>query len=151
MKKASGCKTHPSSQANRFMTSSCSADSLRPHWPWQHCQGQFYTDELFHIILPVGNKMCPPFAPPTQGGIAFLERHLKISWQPQETFLLLWRHSFLLSQLQQPGFLLSNSLGHFPCKSSLSLQGQKELWQSELREVILSYFSLLLRQVASWI
>lgn len=58
-------------------TSICSADSLRSHWSQQHCQGQFYTDELFHIIPLVGNRMCPPLALAIQGGTAFLEWYLK--------------------------------------------------------------------------
>lgn len=53
-----------------------SADSWRPHWSRQHCQGQFHPDELFHIILRMGNNTYPPLAPPMQGGITFLEWHL---------------------------------------------------------------------------
>ena len=75
------------------------ADSLRPHWSRQHCQGQVYTDELFHIILRMGNKTYPPLAPPIQGGITFLEWLLKNKVITTWNFSFLWCHSFLLSLL----------------------------------------------------
>lgn len=56
----------------------CSADSLRFRWSRQPRQSQFYTDELLHIILGVGNRMCRPLAVLSiKGGTAFLERHLR--------------------------------------------------------------------------
>ena len=74
---ASVCKTHLSFRAQCLHNQLCSASSSRPHWSGQHRPGQFRTQDLFHVILLLGQRTCPPLAPPAQEGTAFLEWHLK--------------------------------------------------------------------------